>query len=87
MTSSIDRRGEEGPRTVLITGASRGLGQELAQRYAAAGWRVIACSRQPSARNGETGIERRTLDVTDVHLVERHGDGVCTVAASFALTG
>ena len=65
MTSSIDRRGEEGPRTVLITGASRGLGQELARQYAAAGWRVIACSRQPSARNGETGIERRTLDVTD----------------------
>nr|WP_234704974.1 SDR family oxidoreductase [Sinorhizobium meliloti] len=65
MTSSIDRRREEGPRTVLITGASRGLGQELARQYAAAGWQVIACVRQPSARDGETGIERRILDVTD----------------------
>ncbi|MHC2356282.1 NAD(P)-dependent dehydrogenase (short-subunit alcohol dehydrogenase family) [Sinorhizobium meliloti] len=65
MTSSIDRRGEEGARTVLITGASRGLGQELGRQYAAAGWRVLACGRQPLAGNGETGIERRILDVTD----------------------
>ncbi|WP_018098364.1 SDR family NAD(P)-dependent oxidoreductase [Sinorhizobium meliloti] len=50
---------------MLITGASRGLGQELARQYAAAGWQVIACVRQPSARDGETGIERRILDVTD----------------------
>ncbi|RVO49712.1 oxidoreductase, partial [Sinorhizobium meliloti] len=26
---------------MLITGASRGLGQELGRQYAAAGWRVI----------------------------------------------
>jgi hypothetical protein len=29
----------------------------------------------------------RTLDVTDVHLVERHGNGFCTVAGSYPLTG
>lgn len=32
--------------TVLITGASRGLGRALADLYAAAGFRVIACLRQ-----------------------------------------
>lgn len=29
----------------------------------------------------------RTLDVADVHLVERHGDGFCTVVRSYPLTG
>jgi len=29
----------------------------------------------------------RTLDVSDVHLVERHGDGFCTVVGSYPLTG
>jgi NAD(P)-dependent dehydrogenase (short-subunit alcohol dehydrogenase family) len=33
--------------TVLITGANRGLGLELAQQYAASGCRVLACSRGP----------------------------------------
>src|SRR5688572_1544873 len=31
--------------TVLITGASRGLGKELARQYAADGWRVIGTER------------------------------------------
>jgi len=33
--------------TVLITGAGRGLGLEFARQYAADGWRVHACARQP----------------------------------------
>ena len=35
--------------TVLITGASRGLGRALADAYAEEGWRVIACMRQVPA--------------------------------------
>ena len=35
--------------TVLITGASRGIGLELARAYAADGWRVHACCRRPEA--------------------------------------
>ncbi len=41
MTSSTGDAG-----TVLVTGASRGLGRALADLYAAAGCRVIACMRQ-----------------------------------------
>ena len=33
--------------TVLITGASRGLGLEFCRQYAAADWHVIACCRNP----------------------------------------
>lgn len=44
MTSSTADTG-----TVLVTGASRGLGRALADLYAAAGFRVIACMRQMTA--------------------------------------
>ncbi|MGI9329956.1 MAG: SDR family oxidoreductase [Gammaproteobacteria bacterium] len=35
--------------TVLITGANRGIGLEHARAYAAAGWQVLACARDPDA--------------------------------------
>lgn len=34
-------------RVLLLTGASRGIGHATVKRFASAGWRVIACSRQP----------------------------------------
>lgn len=33
------------PRTVLVTGASRGIGHSIARRFLAEGWRVITCAR------------------------------------------
>ncbi len=33
--------------SVIITGANRGLGLEFARQYAADGWRVFACCREP----------------------------------------
>ncbi len=62
MTSSTADRG-----TVLITGASRGLGRALAGLYAAAGLRVIACMRQASA-----GAE--VLDVADEGSIAALGE-------------
>ncbi len=35
--------------TVLITGANRGIGYELARQYAGRGWTVIATARKPGA--------------------------------------
>ena len=58
--------------TVLITGASRGIGFELARQYAELGWGVIATCRTPAtadqlqslaASNPKVVIEE--LDVTD----------------------
>ena len=34
-------------RTILLTGASRGIGHATVKRFAAAGWRVLTVSRQP----------------------------------------
>lgn len=33
--------------TLVLTGASRGIGHATVKRFASAGWRVITCSRQP----------------------------------------
>jgi len=34
-------------RTLLLTGASRGIGHATVKRFSAAGWRVVTCSRHP----------------------------------------
>src|ERR1700744_6621086 len=38
-------------RTLLLTGASRGIGPATVKRFYAAGWRVITCSRHPFPEN------------------------------------
>ena len=35
----------ENPRTLILTGASRGIGHATVKRFSSAGWRVITCSR------------------------------------------
>jgi NAD(P)-dependent dehydrogenase (short-subunit alcohol dehydrogenase family) len=64
--------------TTLITGANRGLGLELTRQYAADGWRVIACARQPDAsalqdivRSHAGMAEVHALDVTDHAAIDR----------------
>jgi NAD(P)-dependent dehydrogenase (short-subunit alcohol dehydrogenase family) len=38
-------------RTLLLTGASRGIGHATVKRFSAAGWRVITCSRNAFPEN------------------------------------
>ncbi|PWJ91997.1 short-subunit dehydrogenase [Mesorhizobium loti] len=56
---------EQGDRTVLITGAGRGLGRELARQYAQDDWRVIACGRTPPTQGFAGRTEFQPLDVAD----------------------
>jgi NAD(P)-dependent dehydrogenase (short-subunit alcohol dehydrogenase family) len=55
-------------RTVLITGANRGLGLEFAKEYHAGGWKVIATARQPQEAKDlkalGDGVRIVALDVT-----------------------
>jgi len=66
--------------TILITGANRGLGLEFALQYAADGWKVIACCRDPekagelakmAENNPDVIVEK--LDVVDHAAIEALG--------------
>jgi NAD(P)-dependent dehydrogenase (short-subunit alcohol dehydrogenase family) len=56
--------------TVLITGANRGIGLELARQYAAEGWRVHACVREP----GKAGALRSISGDLQVHKLDVTSD-------------
>jgi NAD(P)-dependent dehydrogenase (short-subunit alcohol dehydrogenase family) len=49
-------------KTLLLTGASRGIGHATVKRFSSAGWRVITCSRNPFPEDcpWEAGPERLT---------------------------
>ena len=53
--------------TILITGAGRGLGLELAAQYAKDGWKVIGTVRDDAGKKrlAEAGGEAHTLDVAN----------------------
>jgi NAD(P)-dependent dehydrogenase (short-subunit alcohol dehydrogenase family) len=68
-------------KTVLITGANRGIGLEFCRQYAADGWRVLACCRQPEKSAAldklaglyPGGINVHCLDVADHKQIEHLG--------------
>jgi NAD(P)-dependent dehydrogenase (short-subunit alcohol dehydrogenase family) len=55
-------------RTLILTGASRGIGHATVKRFSSAGWRVITCSRQafPEDCPWEAGPEDHVqIDLSD----------------------
>jgi NAD(P)-dependent dehydrogenase (short-subunit alcohol dehydrogenase family) len=64
---------DESRQTVLITGANRGIGLELARQYSASGWNVIGTARKPEAavELRKLGAKIVQLDVTDQASVDR----------------
>jgi NAD(P)-dependent dehydrogenase (short-subunit alcohol dehydrogenase family) len=65
--------------TVVVTGASRGLGLELVRQYAAEGHGVVACCREPALAKGlkqvadqsDGRVSIHEVDVTDLDHVQR----------------
>lgn len=67
----------EHQRTLLLTGASRGIGHATVMKFAAEGWRVISCSRQefsdkcpwPGGENNHIQVDlsdpNQTMDAID----------------------
>ncbi|PZN29247.1 MAG: short-chain dehydrogenase [Proteobacteria bacterium] len=70
---------EAGSPTVLITGANRGLGLELARQYAERGWNVIATTRRSADDPGAAALREiqrehprlviERIDVTDTAMI------------------
>src|SRR5882724_7487218 len=42
---TTNKQQDEEQRTLILTGASRGIGHATVKRFSSAGWRVISCSR------------------------------------------
>jgi short-subunit dehydrogenase len=70
--------------TVLITGASSGIGAAAAQRLLQCGWRVIAAARRVEAMAplAAAGAHVLPLDLSDIHARERLA---ATVAERFGV--
>src|SRR5580693_9745916 len=45
MADSKTQHSNDEKRTLILTGASRGIGHATVKRFSSAGWRVITCSR------------------------------------------
>ena len=60
-------------RTVLVTGANRGLGLEFARQFSDAGWKVVATAREPDKADElqklGANVSVVPLDVTDAKSV------------------
>jgi NAD(P)-dependent dehydrogenase (short-subunit alcohol dehydrogenase family) len=69
-------------KTLLLTGANRGIGLEFCRQYAHAGWRVLACCRHPDKSDALIKlaaqypglIKMYPLDVADLAQIEHLGD-------------
>lgn len=57
--------------TVLITGATGGLGRSVAESFTADGWRVVAPTRSRSTQPSEPDVDFPQADLSDAAAVRR----------------
>ncbi|MDO8437714.1 MAG: SDR family oxidoreductase [Nitrosomonadaceae bacterium] len=55
---------------LLVTGANRGIGLEFAKQYAAAGWHVFACCRNPEKSGALTQLASQHAGLLSAHTLD-----------------
>jgi NAD(P)-dependent dehydrogenase (short-subunit alcohol dehydrogenase family) len=76
MTSAVQARPSLMGKIALVTGASRGIGRAIAQRFASAGATVVVTARSLDVAKAEPGTLRET-----VALIEANGGRAFALAA------
>src|SRR5262249_38029763 len=75
-------------KTVILTGASRGIGHATVKRFSHEGWRIITCSREdvPEECGRDPNWSRHiTVDLADPEAVERFASTANEILAGEAL--
>ena len=57
-------------KTVLITGANRGIGLEFVKQYTEAGWSILACCRNPENATELKKIKRENIEIIRLDVNE-----------------
>jgi NAD(P)-dependent dehydrogenase (short-subunit alcohol dehydrogenase family) len=57
-------------QSILITGANRGIGLELAQQFAADGWRVLGCCRRPEKAEELQNLATKRPGQVSIHALD-----------------
>jgi NAD(P)-dependent dehydrogenase (short-subunit alcohol dehydrogenase family) len=72
MDRSVGAAPDVAGRVAVVTGASRGLGAGMAQRFAEVGLRLGLCARTaPAPPAADTGVVAAAVDVTDAAALDR----------------
>jgi NAD(P)-dependent dehydrogenase (short-subunit alcohol dehydrogenase family) len=75
-------------KTLLLTGASRGIGHATVRRFSESGWRVITVSREavpPECKRDPNWTHHVTADLADAGAVPRFIDEVHAIVGADAL--
>jgi NAD(P)-dependent dehydrogenase (short-subunit alcohol dehydrogenase family) len=75
---------DDGSRTVLITGANRGIGYEFAKQYSDKGWQVIATCRQPESADALNALAAARANVVIERLDLVDHAGIDALAGKYA---
>ena len=71
-------------KTVLVTGANRGLGLEFCRQYAESGWKVLACCREPDRADALKKLAESHPEIALHRLDVSRFDEVDTLAQALA---
>ncbi|NBD29246.1 MAG: SDR family NAD(P)-dependent oxidoreductase [Alphaproteobacteria bacterium] len=65
-------------RTVLVTGANRGLGAAIASTFHKEGWRIIGTARHPESLDRAFIDDAHALDLSDPASLQAFADAIST---------